>query len=680
MTSIIFVSVITGLVIAISTVIDYIFSFFQIIFKKPLIPTGAVEIDPIEHIYAHPDCTKGLKDHSSYDVKTVYEALLNGLRLSGDRPQFSYRQSSDEPFKFYTYKQVFEIIKEIGSGIINAGLKPSNETFVGIYSSTSVNYALCLYSTWPYSMVPIGIYDSLGRDGVKFIITQSAVQLIFADDLTRIKNLIEWKDEAIALQTIVSFVEPTEELVRLAEEKKLKILTLDQLREIGRNNPVEVVRPKPDDTAVIMYTSGSTGEPKGCIITHENCMCAIFGLLSSLNLLNLGKKEGIPRVLNYMPLAHMFGCGTVIAISYLGGEVGFWQGKVEKLVDDFRDFRPTVLAMVPRLLNKLYDKVRLELRKKGVIGRVLFQLAIRGKLALIRRGNFSQNTIWDKIIFNKIRRSFGGKVNRVISSSAPLSAEVCRFSRSAFSCLFMECYGQTECVVGCSQTLNDMESGETGIPTTMNYIKLVDVPEKEYYAKDRIGEICLRSPAVFKGYLKDEAKTRETIDEQGWLHTGDIGRWTAHNTMRIVDRKKNMYKLSQGEYVAPEKIEDAYSRSRFISQVFVFGNSFEHYLVAIVLLNDEFIKQWATNEGYDYQGALSSEMGKKLKQVVLDDMTREGKKRGLMSYEQVKTIEFIKEPFTMENGLLTPTFKARRYAVEKRYKDLFKKIYKSAQD
>jgi len=228
---------------------------------------------------------------------------------------------------------------------------------------------------------------------------------------------------------------------------------------------------------------------------------------------------------------------------FLGGETGFWQGKIDKLADDFRDFQPTLLTMVPRLLNKLYDKVRLDLRKKGIIGRILFRLAIRSKLAFIQRGDFSQNTIWDKIIFQKIRRAFGGKVTRVISTSAPLSTEVCRFSRAAFSCFFIECYGQSECIIGCSQTINDMESGETGIPTSLNHVKLVDVPEKDYYAKDGVGEICIRSKAVFKGYLKDEAKTREAIDEEGWLHTGDIGRWTPHKTMRIVDRKKNMYKV-----------------------------------------------------------------------------------------------------------------------------------------
>jgi long-chain acyl-CoA synthetase len=239
-------------------------------------------------------------------------------------------------------------------------------------------------------------------------------------------------------------------------------------------------------------------------------------------------------------------------VNVLGGEIGFWQGKVDKLLDDFRDFRPTLLSMVPRLLNKLYDRVRGEAIKRGLLGRALLKLGINVKLALIRRGDFSQNTIWDKLLFGKVRQQFGGQVRRVVSTSAPLSPEVCRFARAAFSCFFIEAYGQTECVIGCWQTIRDIESGETGIPTPFNHVKLVDVPEKEYYANDRVGEICIRSRAVFSGYLRDEEKTREVIDADGWLHTGDIGRWTPHNTMRIIDRKKNMYKVRVRARMCPQ--------------------------------------------------------------------------------------------------------------------------------
>lgn len=164
---------------------------------------------------------------------------------------------------FYFNRQVYQILQETSSGIASLGLKASNETYIGIYGTASVNYALALYSCWPYSIVPVGIYDSLGRDGVRYIMKNAQVELIVADDITRVKNIIDWKDETVPLKFIVTFAEPTQELIDAAEQKNLELVTYEKLREMGRQNLLEVNPPSPSDIALIIYTSGSTGEPKG---------------------------------------------------------------------------------------------------------------------------------------------------------------------------------------------------------------------------------------------------------------------------------------------------------------------------------------------------------------------------------------------------------------------------------
>ncbi|XP_015775908.1 PREDICTED: long-chain-fatty-acid--CoA ligase 1-like [Acropora digitifera] len=286
-----------------------------------------------------------------------------------------------------------------------------------------------------------------------------------------------------------------------------------------------------------------------------------------------------------------------------------------------------------------------------------------------------KDSMWDYLVFRKIQNSLGGRVRFLISGSAPLRDDVMVFLRCALGCQVFEGYGQTETTAAASlQLIGDQTFGHVGPPLPCNKIKLVDVPEMGYYAKDGKGEICVYGPNVFKGYLYNEEKTKETIDEDGWLHSGDIGEWLPSGTLKVIDRKKNIFKLSQGEYIAPEKIENIYTQCSMVHQVFVHGDSKKSNLVAVVVPEPDPVQKWADENSV--QGDISSLCDEeKLIKAILDQMVAEGKKEKLKSFEQVKAISLTPEMWTVENNLLTPTQKLKRPILKTMFAKTFEELY-----
>lgn len=266
--------------------------------------------------------------------------------------------------------------------------------------------------------------------------------------------------------------------------------------------------------------------------------------------------------------------------------------------------RPTIFSSVPRLFNRIYAGITNAVQTSGVLKQRLFNAAYNSKKQAVMNGR-KPSPMWDRLVFNKIKDKLGGRVRLMTSGASPLSPDVLEFLRVCFGCQVMEGYGMTEtsCVIS-SMDETDNLIGHVGSPNTACEIKLVDVPEMSYTSEDQPhprGEICVRGPIVFQGYYKDEVQTKEVVDDDGWLHTGDIGLWLPGGRLKIIDRKKNIFKLAQGEYIAPEKIENVYAKCKFIAQCFVYGDSFNSSLVAIVCVEPDVLKEWASSEGIKYE-------------------------------------------------------------------------------
>ena len=364
--------------------------------------------------------------------------------------------------------------------------------------------------------------------------------------------------------------------------------------------------------------------------------------------------------MSFLPLAHMFERCCEAAVLMVGAKIGFFSGDIRNLCDDLKSLKPTIIPCVPRICNRIYNKT-FATASSSRIKLWLLKKALSDKERELKKGIIRSNGFWDKLVFKPIREGMGGRLRLVVIGAAPLDPAVMTFMRCSLGCVICEGYGQTECVCPCTLTLpGDSSTGHVGPPLSSAYIKLVDVPDMEYYAAEGTGEVCVKGPTVFKGYLNDPKQTSEATDSEGWLHTGDIGVWNPNGTLKIIDRKKHIFKLSQGEYIAPEKIESVYTRSPFVSQIFIHGDSLKSGLVGVVVPENDIIFVWSRE--HNIRGTSLKDLCEddRVKKAILDDLQNIGRREGLKTFEQVKDIYLSPESFTIDNGLLTPTLKTKR--------------------
>jgi len=603
------------------------------------------------------------------DAKTLYEVFRRGARISNNGPALGWREGPNKPYQWMTYEEALLRAKNLGSGLVSLGLQPGPSTFVGIYCQNCPEWVIAEQAMFCYSMIIVPLYDTLGPEACKYIINQAEMELVLCENDAKCISLLN--DPSPFLKQLICIKPVSSSTVELASKKGIKVWSLEEVEQLGATTAHKEMPPTPDDLATICYTSGTTGNPKGVMLTHENIVADV-----GATLLQLGdqKPNCSDVMISFLPLAHMLERICEIAVYMNGGGVGFFTGDIRNLMDDMKALQPTITPAVPRLLNRIFDKVQSGLNGSS-LKRFLFNAAINSKEGELRRGIIRNNTIWDKLVLRKVQESMGGRIRLLVVGSAPLAGSVLTFMRCALGCVIVEGYGQTECVAPTTLTVQgDSTPEHVGPPIPCCAIKLVDVPEMEYYAVSGHGEICIKGTNVFKGYFKEPEKTRETIDEDGWLHTGDVGTWLPNGTLKIIDRKKHIFKLSQGEYIAPEKIENVYSKSQYVAQVFVHGEGLKSCVIAIVVPDVENVKYYAAE--HNIPGTLSVLCNTpEIKQLILNDITDLGKKAGLKSFEQVKDIYLHPDAFSVQNGLLTPTLKSKRPQLKAYFKPQLEDMY-----
>jgi long-chain acyl-CoA synthetase len=546
---------------------------------------------------------------------------------------------------------------------------------VGIWVPNCPEWQIVDIACQSYQKVTVSLYDTLGKDSVEFIINHAHITVLFVTS-DHIPTLLKLVPKVPNLKMIVCVdIVPLNVAAVLKEWTESQGLVFGEFSELetyGKANLIEPISAYPDLIASICYTSGTTNNPKGVLLTHKNLATSIQS-----QMYGVGIPEN-PTLISYLPLAHIYGRLCELGVIALGGQIGYFTGDPLRLLEDAQVLKPNFFPSVPRLLNRIYQSAMAAGNVPGFKG-ALFKRALQAKLDRFHNTGAVTHAFWDRLVFRKIQAVLGGRILMVSSGSAPISPQVMDFLKIAFSCEVAEGYGMTENCATCTKTWSDdpNASGTVGPPLPINEVKLIDVPAMGYTSEDKPnprGEICMRGPNCFTAYYKDEKNTKETVDAEGWVHTGDVAEIDSCGRFKIVDRIKNIMKLSQGEYVALEKIENVYSNSPLVAQLYVHGEGLQSYLVG-VLVPDPI--EFATivsdlngkKIGPEDAGVLAAAcQEERVITHILALLTKVAEHHGLHGFEMVKNIHLSLEPFSIADNTLTPTLKVRRKDVYKKYK------------
>uniref|UniRef100_A0A0E0N0T0 Long-chain-fatty-acid--CoA ligase n=1 Tax=Oryza rufipogon TaxID=4529 RepID=A0A0E0N0T0_ORYRU len=571
-------------------------------------------------------------------------------------------------YTWITYKEAYDTVIKVGASIRSLGVGKGGRC--GIYGANCPEWVISMQACNAHGIYCVPLYDTLGAGAVEFILCHAEVEIAFIEEKKIGEVLKTFPNATKYLKTIVSFGKVNPEQKEKVEQNGVSIYSWEEFLQLGGEEKYELPTKQKDDICTIMYTSGTTGDPKGVLISNRS----IITIISAL------REDDV--YISYLPLAHIFDRVLEEVFIHHGASIGFWRGDVKLLVEDIGELKPTIFCAVPRVLDRIYGGLQDKVSTGGFLKKTLFNVAYKYKQGNMVKGSKHEEAaaMFDKLVFTKVKRGLGGRVRLILSGAAPLSNHVEEYLRVVTCSLVLQGYGLTETCAGSFVSLpNNMSMlGTVGPPVPYVEVHLESVPEMGYDALSKEsprGEICIRGDTLFSGYHKREDLTKEVLVD-GWFHTGDIGEWQSDGSMKIIDRKKNIFKLSQGEYVAVENLENIFGQAPGVDSIWVYGNSFESCLVAVVNPNKQALERWAESNGVTGDFATMCE-DPKAKEFILGELTKTGKEKKLKGFELIRAVHLEPVPFDMDRDLITPTYKKKRPQLLKYYQNVIDSMYKN---
>ncbi len=567
-----------------------------------------------------------------------------------ERPLFGEKRASD--WVWHTYAEVAEQVNAFRAALASLGVGPGDR--VALISDNRLEWAICVHATLGLGAAYVPMYESQTRDDWAFILRDSAAKVVFGASEAIAGALSEMQANLPTLQHVCGFdgnsSDPRSFAALLAKGRTLA------------KQPA--VKPSPDDAAGFVYTSGTTGKPKGVVLMHKN-FCSNVNALKDL--FPLGTED---RSLAFLPWAHAFGqTGEFFTLPAMGVAVAI-NDEVPKLVANLPEVKPTVLIAVPRIFNRIYEGVNQQMRDKPKPIQALFHAGIR---AATRRSrghqlSFSENLtlkLADKLIFKKVRQKFGGRLKIVVSGSAALSKEVAEFI-DALGIDVYEGYGLTETApVASCNTPAHRKIGSVG--KALPNVRLVI--DTQVTGDPKNGEIIVYGDNVMRGYHNHPEEDAKVFTPDRGLRTGDMGYVDEDGYLFITGRIKEQYKLETGKYVVPSPLEEDLKLSPYIDNVMLHGANKPHN-VALVVLNGPNLQRWAEREGVTLGDPTQNP---RVRELIKSELEKHSK--DFRSYERPKNFALLTADFSVENGMLTPKLSVRRNQVLKHYQGTLDALY-----